>query len=227
MLFAPGLLLGQSGSEDRVASGVSRDGSPQVNQKRIFGIIPNNRTSPSLREYKPVTIKEKFSIASQDVFDRGTVVLGALFAGQGQLANSNRSFGQGVAGYARYFAASYADYAIGDYMTEAIFPAAFHQDPRYFRRGTGSAWTRLRYSVGQIVLTHSDSGHTQFNISELGGNAAAVAISNAYYADGRAASSNAWKFATQIGVDTASNILKEFSPDIARKFSRKHRSGRN
>ncbi len=49
--------------------------------KRIFGIIPNNRTSPSLKDYKPLSSKQKFEIARQDSFDRGTVVLAAAFAG--------------------------------------------------------------------------------------------------------------------------------------------------
>ncbi len=31
------------------------------------------------------------------------------------------------------------------------------------------------------------------------------------------------KLGQQLGVDMVSNILKEFSPDIYRKFARKHR----
>ena len=53
------------------------------------------------------------------------LILMAL-AGFGQLTNSNRSFGQGAAGYAKYYGASFADFAIGDYMTEAIYPSLLH-----------------------------------------------------------------------------------------------------
>lgn len=38
--------------------------------KRIFGIIPNSRTFPSLANYEPLTIGEKFKLASEDAFDR-------------------------------------------------------------------------------------------------------------------------------------------------------------
>jgi hypothetical protein len=48
-------------------------------------------------ELRPLTPKEKFKIASQDSFDRGTFVLAAAFAGEAQLTNSNPSFGQGAA----------------------------------------------------------------------------------------------------------------------------------
>jgi hypothetical protein len=149
-------------------------------------------------------------------------VLAAAFAGEAQLTNANPSFGQGVAGYARYLGTSYADFVIGDYMTEAIFPSLLHQDPRYFRRGTGGAWGRLGYACGQIFITHNDSGGTAFNYSEIAGNATATAISTAYYADNRDARDVGIKLVSQLGVDMASNILKEFWPDLNRKFSRKH-----
>lgn len=161
-------------------------------------------------------------IATRDSFDRGTVVLAAAFAGESQLTNANRSFGQGTAGYARYFGTAYADLVIGDYMTEAIYPTILHQDPRYFRRGTGSGWTRFGYAVGQIVWTHADTGHGQFNFSEILGNSTAVAISNAYYQDNRDVASAVSKLGVQIGVDMASNVLKEFWPDLDRRFFRKH-----
>ena len=149
-------------------------------QKRIFGIIPNFRTSPSLSDYKPLTPAQKFKIASQDSFDRGTFVLAMVFAGESQLTNSNPSFGHGAAAYGRYLGTAYADFVIGDFMTEGIYPSLIHQDPRYFRRGSGSGLSRLAYSAGQIFRTRTDAGGTQFNYSEILGNATAVAISNAF-----------------------------------------------
>jgi hypothetical protein len=63
----------------------------------------------------------------------------------------------------------------------------------------------------------------QFNFSEIAGNSTAVAISSAYYPDNRNASDAATRFAIQIGVDITANILKEFSPELNRLVSRKHR----
>jgi hypothetical protein len=198
------------------------DNPTEHETKRILGIIPNYRTSRSLTEYKPISPAEKFKIATQDSFDRGTVLLAAIFAGEGQLTNSNPSFGQGAAGYGRYFGTSYADFVIGNYMTEAIFPTILHQDPRYFRRGTGSTWSRLRYAIVQTFWTHADSGRMEFNYSEIAGNATAVAISNAYYQDNRDASSALTKLGAQVGVDMAANIMKEFSSDLNNKFFHRH-----
>jgi hypothetical protein len=198
------------------------DSQSQGESKRLFWVVPNYRTSPSLADAKPLTVRQKFNIASEDAFDRGTFVLAAAFAGEGQLSNSNRPFGQGAAGYGKYLGAAYGDFMIGDYMTEAIMPSLLHQDPRYFRRGTGGGWGRLSYAMGQVFLTHGDSGHTQFNYSEILGNSAAVAISNAYYTGNRTAGDAVSKLGTQIGVDMAANVLKEFWPDLQRKFRRHH-----
>jgi hypothetical protein len=191
--------------------------------KRIFGIVPNYRTSATLKDYTPLTSRQKFKIATDDSFDRGSIVLGAFFGGLNQLTDSTPSFGQGVGGYSKYFAASYGDFVSGNYMTEAIYPAILHQDPRYFRRGTGGTWSRMGSAVGQIFWTHADSGRRQFNFSEILGNSTAVAISNAYYPDNRNATDAVTKLAMQVGVDMAANILKEFSPELNRMFSRKRK----
>ena len=120
-----------------------------VGGKRVFWIIPNFRTSTFPNPYKPLTPGEKFKIATQDAFDRGTFVLAAAFAGEEQLTNSQPQFGQGLAGYGRHYGTSLANWVIGDYMTEGIFPTLLHQDPRYFEKGTGSAWSRFGYSRRQ------------------------------------------------------------------------------
>jgi hypothetical protein len=215
--FALALLAAQPVLPDGPAQPDAAEGARE--NGRILWIIPNHRSSPSLQNYEPLKSGQKFKLASQDAFDPGTVALGALFGGESQLTNGNRSFGQGVAGYGKYFGSAYGDFLIGDYMTEAVFPALFHQDPRYFRRGSGSGWSRAGYAIGQIFWTHRDSGGTQFNYSEIIGNSAAVAISNAYYADHRTASDAVSKLGIQLGVDMAGN---EFWPELERKFKRKH-----
>ena len=197
-------------------------GNPPQEDKRIMWIVPNYRTSPGLINREPLIPKEKFKIASEDSFDRGTLALAALFAGDSLVTNATPSFGQGVKGYSRYLGTAYADFVIGNFMTEGVYPTLLHQDPRYFRRGVGSSWSRLRYAAGQIFWTHKDSGGTQFNYSEILGNSTAVAISNAYYPDNRSAPEAVSKLGIQLAVDMSSNILKEFWPEVSRKLSRKH-----
>lgn len=194
---------------------------PEPLPRRIFGIIPNYKSHPSLKDSQPLSAGQKFKLAARDSFDPGTFLLAAAFAGLGQASNSTPSYGQGMAGYGRYYGSVYGDLIIGNFMTDAVFPSLLHQDPRYFRRGNGSTGSRLKYAVGQIFITHGDNRRTQFNYSEICGNATAVAISNAYNPDNRTASDAVGRLGIQLAIDMAGNILKEFVPDVYRKVHKK------
>ena len=106
-------------------------------------------------------------------------------------------------------------------MTEGIFPTLLHQDPRYFRRREGNWRSRLGYAMSRLFITRTDSGRHQFNYSEILGSATSLAISNAYYPDGRTFGNNMGRYALQLGFDAASNALKEFWPDLKRKLPRR------
>jgi hypothetical protein len=185
----------------------------------VLWLVPNFRTTEEGKK-TALSPKEKFKIARRDTFDRGTVALAAVYAAESQLSRSQQSFGNGPGAYARYWATGYADFAIGNFMTEGVFPTLLHEDPRYFRRGSGSRWSRLGAAVGQIFWTRTDSGGHQFNYSEIVGNSAAVAISMAYYPSSRDASDAASQLGLQIALDMAGNIVKEFWPSKRGKPSR-------
>jgi hypothetical protein len=192
--------------------------------KRVFGVIPNNRTTSGLVPYKPISARRKIVIGLKDSFDWPPFLTGALFAGLYQLENSNPSFGQGAAGYFHRWGTASADQVIGNMFTEGFIPAAFHQDPRYFMLGPdgGTRRHRLWHAVNSILVARMDSGRKTFNFSEWGGNACAVAISNSYYPDTRDVSDNVDKLLIAVATDTFSNVLKEFWPDVKTWWQRKH-----
>ena len=189
--------------------------------KRIFGVLPNNRTTENSIPFHFITPRQKVMIAVKDSFDWPVFPTAGLFAALYQIENQNPSFGQGMNGYAKRFSTAYGDQMIGNMMTEGFIPAVFHQDPRYFRSGEGSIKGRAWYALTRIVVARMDSGRNSFNFSEWGGNAAAVAISNAYYPDTRTAADNAQRLLIACGTDAFSNVLKEFWPDVKRKFFQK------
>ncbi len=192
--------------------------------KRIFGVLPNYRTADGTAPFVPITTRHKFYIATKDSFDYPVYLTAAAFAGLYQLENQNPSFGQGVKGYAKRLATSYGDQAIGNLMTEAIFPSLLREDPRYFRIGSsgGSTWHRTAYAITRVFVVRTDKGGSTFNFSEWLGNGSAVAISNLYYpGDTRNVSDNIQKLGIAVGTDAFSQVLKEFWPDIKRKLTKK------
>jgi hypothetical protein len=186
--------------------------------KRAFGVIPNNRTTEASTPFHAISGAEKMRIAVVDSFDWPVFPSAGAFALLYQIQNQNPSFGQGMKGYALRFATAYGDQMIENVMTEGLVPILTHEDPRYFRSGEGSVLGRTGYALKQIVITRTDSGGHTFNISEWGGNAVAVAISNAYYPDTRTASNNVQRLLVACGTDAFLDILKEFWPDVKKKL---------
>ena len=192
--------------------------------KRVFGVLPNYRTANESAVYTPISVEHKFVIGLKDSFDYPLVLVGAAYAGLGQLTNQHPAFGQGLAGYARRLGTGYADQAIGNMMTEAIYPSLLREDPRYFRRGYGSIKSRTWYALTRVMVTKTDSGGTRFNFSEWVGNSTAVAISNSYYPDEHTATDGVTKLLTQVGTDAISQVMKEFWPDIKRRWFHKNQA---
>jgi hypothetical protein len=187
----------------------------------VLGVLPNFRTADASQIGTVLTRREKLTIAAKDSFDFPLVALAAAIAGVGQWTNEPPSFGQGAGAYGHRLATSYADQAMGNMFTEGFYPVLLKEDPRYFRRGTGSTWSRLGWAVSKVFVTQKDSGGRDFNWSEWLGNATAVGISNAYYPDYRNWHDNTTRILSQVGIDAVSQVGKEFWPDIRRKVFHK------
>jgi hypothetical protein len=196
--------------------------TPTAQDKRIFGVLPNYRTAEGSDPFRPISTKQKFTIATKDTFDYPSYGLAAAFAGLSQLQNDNPSFGQGLKGFAKRYGSAVLDQDLGNYMTEAIMPSLLREDPRYFRRGQGSFLGRAAYAASRVVVTKTDAGNSRFNTSEFLGNGIVASIGNLYYPDDTGLRYTAQRMFTQIGTDAFDNILKEFWPDVKRKW-RKHR----
>jgi hypothetical protein len=222
ILLLSAVAQGQNAAPPADPPAVQAPGSVQpIEDKRIFGVLPNNRTTESSIPFARINAKQKMTIAFKDSFDWPVYPTAAAFAALYHIENQNPSFGQGMEGYSKRFAASYGDQMIGNMMTEGIVPSLLHQDPRYFRLGYGTKMHRLWYSLSRIVVAKTDSGRNTFNAPEWLGNSVAVAISNAYYPDTRTASDNVQKLMIACGTDAFSNVLKEFWPDVKRHFQKK------
>jgi hypothetical protein len=183
--------------------------------KRILGIIPNYRAVSANTHLPPLTIEKKFWLATEDTFDYSNFLLVGGLAGISLAQKSEPSFGQGGAGYGRYYWHIFADGAIENYMTEAIVPTLTREDPRYYTLGKGPFLKRTGYALSRLFITRTDGGKKTFNISEVVGAGAAAGIANAYYHD----QSNVWvktyqRWGTEVGLDGVFNLLKEFWPDI-------------
>jgi hypothetical protein len=189
--------------------------SDETQTKRILWVIPNFRSVSASTKLPPLSVKEKFVLATQDSFDYSGFLLAGMIAGYSMAVKSTPEFHQGAAGYGRYYYHSFLDETSGNYFTEAIVPSLTHQDPRYYTLGHGGFWRRSGYAVTRLIITRTDSGGSTFNVSEIAGNLAGAGLANVYYpAQERTFRKTAENWGTQVGVDGIADFLKEFWPDI-------------
>jgi len=197
------------------ASGTSKD--------RLFFALPNFLTLENANQVPPLTAGQKFKVVARSSFDYVQYPWYAFLAGISQAENSEPGYGQGAAGYGKRFGASTADGTIENFLTSAVFPSLLRQDPRFFQSGKGGFWHRTGYAVSRVIVTRTDSGHSQMNFSEIFGSAMAAGISTYSYhphAD-RTLRNTASVWGTQVGYDTITYVVKEFWPDIRRKIRKK------
>src|SRR5579862_9607711 len=139
--------------------------------KHILGVLPNYRTADRSQEGTVISAGEKLTIARKDSFDYPLFALASALAGLNQFADQEPSFGQGLRGYNHRLMTTYADQAMATMFSEGVFPALLREDPRYFRRGSGSTRGRAWYAATRVFVTHKDGGASRFNYSEWIGNA--------------------------------------------------------
>jgi hypothetical protein len=210
-------------SPHQAESAPPKDESEGKQSKRILWIIPNYRSVSANTELPPLTFKNKMWLATQDSFDYSSFALAGIVAGIGQARNSTPEFRQGAAGYGRYYWRSFADQALGNYLTEAFVPGATREDPRYYTLGHEGLFRRTGYSISRLLITRTDSGGSSFNSSEIVGNGAAAGISSLYYpTQERTWTKTGQKWLTQVAIDGLFNVFKEFWPDINRGIFHGH-----
>lgn len=195
----------------------------QEEHQRILGVIPEFNTS-NLPNAVALTPKQKFQLAFKSATDPFAFLAAGIDAGINQLNNDYAGYGQGSLGYAKRFGASYADSFDGAILGNAVFPVLFHQDPRYFRKGTGSFASRFLYSTASTVRAKGDSGRWQPNYSNVLGNFAAGGIANLYYPSGDRGAELTVERALVVSAEGAIGaFFYEFWPDISRHLARHHK----
>lgn len=217
-------------SGQSTTSGTSKD--------RLFYTLPNFLTLENGGKVPPLTTKQKFGVVARGTFDPVEYPWWGVLSAISQAEDSEPAFGQGWAAYGKRYGTTAGDSMVENFLVGAVFPSVLKQDPRFFQSGKGGFGSRAWYSVTRIFVTRSDSGHSQFNFSEIFGSAAGAAISTYSYhprSTYLSTPTNPHKFigsdrtlvnagdvwATQVSLDTITIVVKEFWPDIHRKLSHK------
>jgi len=175
-----------------------------------------------------MTADQKYAFALHQALDPSAHAINMFRSAFEQAANAQPHFGQGWGAYEKRFVAGELDQITGSTLINGFLPTILHQDPRYFRRGRGSALARAWYAVNRTFVTQRDNGMAGFNTSETLGQLISCSISTSYYpARDRTLHSVSANWAVDLGTNSVFNVFAEFYPDVKRMFLRRdqHASG--
>ncbi len=173
------------------------------------------------RRVQPCSLSagEKFRLFVQNSTEPMAFLGASWEAAWSQRDRDDPSFGQGTRGYFRRYNAAVLSNFSGEFFSTFLFPSVFHQDPRYYRMGSGPIHRRMAHAMRHVFVAQSDSGQPMINYSEWMGLASAKALSNLVHPDNeRGFGTTAQRVGMNVTSDMAWDVLKEFWPDINRKF---------
>lgn len=179
-------------------------------QQKIIGVIPNFYTTYDWNA-PPMLAKQKFALGFRSVLDPMSFAAVAGVAGTEQYYNIFPEYGSGFQGYAKRYGTAFATHFTADILSQAVYPAIFHQDPRYFYKGKGSFGSRAFYAISSTFIARGDNGHLEPNYSDILGDFSAAAISNLYYPPAeRGGSLVLFNGLADVGADATLNLMREF-----------------
>ena len=195
-------------------------------QQRILGVVPLFNVT-SNHASAPLTAKQKYQLMFKGSTDPWIFFLTAVDGGISMAGDEYQTYGQGVEGFAKYWGAAYADTFDGNFWGNAVLPAWWHEDPRYFRLGQGNFFKRAGYSASTTVWCKRDNGKWGPNYGNVAGNFIAGAISNVYYpANDRGVGLTLGRGASVTYEGIVGAELAEFWPDIAHHYIKKRQEKR-
>jgi hypothetical protein len=160
-----------------------------------------------------LTVREKFIYALRQMVEPVNLVPAIFSAGESQWRNSDPKYGTDSGAFGQRLGAGLIREDSDRLFTNAVLPSLLREDPRYYRLGEGSGWTRTRYALEQVFVARSDSGKRVPNYAGLIGRAMAEGLTQAYYPDtSRGGGVVLRGMATSLGGLAVFNVMREFVP---------------
>ena len=159
----------------------------------------------------PLRVEQKFKLAYGSIFDLSFPVRAGVTTLFQHSVGVGPFYGPGFQGLAQLYGYNAANLGTTFLFTDAVVPSIFHQDPRYFRKGTGSAKERIWWAFRSELVGFSDRGPQMPNYAVLLGFAMSTALSNAYLpARNISAGKSLEGYGIKFGTNFAFNLIHEY-----------------
>jgi len=187
--------------------------------KRELKKAIDGRPYPEIKNWHPLTTREKFNVFLKHTYAPGTFAGAGIDALKGNIKARNREYETGWRGLGQRAGIELATSESDVFFQQFLVPALLKQDPRYFRNPGLPFPQRALYSISRVVITHADDGHNTFNASRIAGGAVSQALSDLYVPGLRQGMSPVLGRVTfNLVRDAGFNLVHEFWPDLRKKL---------
>lgn len=171
----------------------------------------------------PMRATQKFELAFLRTVNVSTIIRSGFVSGFDEAASVGPIYGDGAMAFGQLYGYNVASLASNALFTNAVLPTLFRQDPRYFRKGSGTIKSRIRWALRSEFVAFSDKGTKMPNYSEVLGFGMSTALSDAYLP---AQNVSFWKtmegWGIKVGVDSGLRVYREFgAKEILKKLRKK------
>jgi hypothetical protein len=226
-----GPITSQNNSNARPAPNVPVDsnGNPipleRRQPQRILGFMPNFRSVSGGSKPHPPGWKYNFIVATRQATDYSSFIFLGLTSITAEGMNMHPSLGKGVDGFYAYTWRGFLDKTDGTYLSAWLLPSLLHEDTRFYALGNESSIpARILYVIDRQAITRTYGGRQTPNIAGLGGKVLTQVVSRNYYPPSATSFSVlASKFGYSVMRDVIFSSIREFYPDIAAHYIKKHR----
>lgn len=194
--------------------------------QRILGFMPNFRSVSSGAKPHPLSWKYNFSVATHQATDYSSFIFLGITSLTAEGMNLHSTLGKGVGGFYAYTWRGFLDKSDNTYLSAWLLPSLLHEDTRFYALGNEhSIPIRALYVISRQGVAKTYGGHQTPNIAGLGGKVLTQVISRTYYPSSATSFTVlASKFGYSVMRDVAFSSIREFYPDAAAHFVRRHQA---
>lgn len=216
----------QKGSEDPVDANGNPIPLERRQPQRILGFMPNFRSVSGGAKPHPPGWKYNFTISTRQATDYSSFIFLGLTSLTAKATDEHPSLGKGPGGLWAYTWRGFVDKTDGTYISAWFLPSLLHEDTRFYALSNErSIPIRALYVISRQGVTRTYGGHNTPNIAGLGGKVLTQLVSRTYYPPGATSFSVlATKFGYSAMRDVAFTSIREFYPDVAAHYIKKHRA---
>jgi hypothetical protein len=187
--------------------------------------MPNFRSVSGGAKPHPPGWKYNFIVATHQATDYSSFIFLGLTSLSAEGIDEHPALGKGVDGIWNYTWRGFLDKTDGTYLSAWLLPSLIHEDTRFYALGAGhSIFVRELYVISREGVAKTYSGRQTPNIAGLGGKVLTQVVSRNYYPSSATTFPVlAEKFGYSVMRDVIFTSIREFYPDAAAHFIRRHR----